>query len=165
MALGEALFHDTNLSLDRTQSCATCHDPDHAFTDPSTNDSGNVRSTSVGDDGVSLGDRNTPTALYSASTLEFTYGTHQRFNSPMEDYVGYIGGQFWDGRAATLEDQAGGPPLNPVEMNMPDRATVIARLRENASYEENFTELFGANIFDDIDYLNMFESYFKSDHL
>jgi cytochrome c peroxidase len=149
--LGETLFHDTNLSLDRTQSCATCHDPDHAFTDPSTNGSGNVRSASVGDDGVSLGDRNTPTAMYSASIPEFTYGTHQRFNSPREDYVGYIGGQFWDGRAATLEDQAGGPPLNPVEMNMPDKATVVARLRENVSYEESFTELFGANIFDDID--------------
>lgn len=24
--------------------------------------------------------------------------------------------QFWDGRAATLQDQAGGPPLNPIEM-------------------------------------------------
>ena len=149
--LGESLFHDTNLSLDRTQSCATCHDPDHAFTDPSTNDGGNVRAASLGDDGVSLGDRNTPTALYSASIPEFSFGTHRRFNSPQADYVGYIGGQFWDGRAATLEDQAGGPPLNPVEMNMPDKATVVARLRENTGYEEAFTELYGTNIFDDVD--------------
>ena len=149
--LGDALFHDTNLSLDRTQSCATCHDPDHAFTDPSTNGSGNVRSASLGDDGVSLGDRNTPTALYSASIPEFSFGTHRRFNSPQADYVGYIGGQFWDGRATALEDQAGGPPLNPVEMNMPDKATVVARLRENTRYEEAFSELYGSNIFDDID--------------
>ena len=149
--LGESLFHDTNLSLDRTQSCATCHDPDHAFTDPSTNDGGNVRAASLGDDGVSLGDRNTPTALYSASIPEFSFGTHRRFNSPQADYVGYIGGQFWDGRATTLEDQAGGPPLNPVEMNMPDKATVVARLRENTGYEEAFTELYGTNIFDDVD--------------
>ena len=32
-ALGEALFSDTNLSLDRTQSCATCHNPEHGFVD------------------------------------------------------------------------------------------------------------------------------------
>ena len=149
--LGDALFHDTNLSLERTQACSTCHDPDHAFTDPSTNGNGNVRSASIGDDGVSLGDRNTPTALYSASIPEFTYGTHQRFNSPQGDYTGYIGGQFWDGRAATLEDQAGGPPLNPIEMNLPDKATVVARLRENTDYEDAFTELYGTNIFDDVD--------------
>lgn len=149
--LGDALFHDTNLSLERTQACSTCHDPDHAFADPSINGNGDVRSASVGDDGVSLGDRNTPTALYSASIPEFTHGTHQRFNSPQGDYTGYIGGQFWDGRAAALEDQAGGPPLNPIEMNLPDKATAVARLRENTDYESAFTELYGTNIFDDID--------------
>ena len=33
-ALGEALFFDPNLSRNRTQSCATCHDPAYAFADP-----------------------------------------------------------------------------------------------------------------------------------
>ena len=33
MQLGEKLFSDQNLSLNRTQSCATCHDPDYAFID------------------------------------------------------------------------------------------------------------------------------------
>lgn len=37
--------------------------------------------------------------------------------------------QFWDGRATTLEEQAKGPILNPVEMAMPDAATVAERLR------------------------------------
>lgn len=37
----------------------------------------------------------------------------------------YIGGQFWDGRANSLEDQAKGPFLNPIEMNNPDKATVV----------------------------------------
>ena len=32
--LGEALFFDVNLSKNRTQSCASCHDPDHGFADP-----------------------------------------------------------------------------------------------------------------------------------
>jgi len=33
IALGRELFFDTSLSADRTVSCATCHQPDHAFTD------------------------------------------------------------------------------------------------------------------------------------
>ncbi|HEY5947136.1 MAG TPA: cytochrome-c peroxidase, partial [Kofleriaceae bacterium] len=32
--------------------------------------------------------------------------------------------QFWDGRAPTVEEQAKGPVLNPVEMAMPDPAYV-----------------------------------------
>lgn len=32
--LGARLFFDTNLSRHRTQSCATCHDPNFAFADP-----------------------------------------------------------------------------------------------------------------------------------
>ena len=32
--LGRALFFDPNLSKNRTQACATCHNPAHAFTDP-----------------------------------------------------------------------------------------------------------------------------------
>lgn len=63
--LGEQLFSEVDLSLNRTQSCATCHDPDRAFTDP--RDGGVGGAASLGDDGVSLGDRNTPTARRSAS--------------------------------------------------------------------------------------------------
>ena len=37
--------------------------------------------------------------------------------------------QFWDGRAPTVEEQAKGPILNPVEMGMPSGAAVITRLR------------------------------------
>ena len=32
--LGEALFFETDLSLNRTQSCASCHDPNAGFADP-----------------------------------------------------------------------------------------------------------------------------------
>ncbi len=62
--LGEALFFDVNLSKDRTQACATCHAPDHAFTDPRETTAG--RAASLGDDGTSLGDRNAPTAAYAS---------------------------------------------------------------------------------------------------
>ena len=62
-ALGEVLFSDVNLSLNRSQSCATCHDPEHAFIDPRDNGVGGA--VSSGDDGVSLGDRNAPSAAYA----------------------------------------------------------------------------------------------------
>jgi cytochrome c peroxidase len=133
-ALGEALFFDVNLSANRTQSCASCHDPDHAFADPRG-------MASPGDDGTSLGDRNAPTAMYAALTPQFHF----------DEKIGWRGGQFHDGRAATLEDQAGGPPLNPIEMGMPDKASVVARLRENAGYEADFPAQFGADIWDDVD--------------
>ena len=56
---------------------------------------------------------------------------------------------FWDGREPDLEGQAGGPPLNPIEMGMPDRASVVVRLRENPDYVTSMTELFGPQVFDD----------------
>ena len=135
-ALGEALFFDTDLSMNRTQACATCHNPDFAFTDPRETEAG--KAVSLGDDGVSLGDRNTPTATYARFSPVF----HRA-----EDGA-YLGGLFLDGREPDLEGQAGGPPLNPIEMGMPDKASVVARLRENAAYVESFEALFGADIFD-----------------
>ena len=131
-ALGERLFFDVNLSANRTQACATCHDPDTAFADPRG-------MASPGDDGVSLGDRNAPTAMYAALTPAF----HQA------EEGAWFGGQFLDGRAATLEDQAAGPPLNPIEMGMNDEAAVVARLTEDPVYVAAFPALFGDGVLDD----------------
>ncbi len=148
--LGEALFHDPNLSLNRTMACATCHDPERAFTDGRLDDQGRVRPASLGDDGVSLGDRNAPTAAYAQLTPEFAYGARARHNKQNQHklYEGALGGLFWDGRALELEAQAGGPPLNLLEMGMPDEAAVVARLLENEDYERAFVDLYGADIFD-----------------
>eukprot|EP00764_Aduncisulcus_paluster_P003744 gnl/Carplike_NY0171/15889_a23918_152.p1 GENE.gnl/Carplike_NY0171/15889_a23918_152~~gnl/Carplike_NY0171/15889_a23918_152.p1 ORF type:complete len:134 (-),score=4.95 gnl/Carplike_NY0171/15889_a23918_152:18-419(-) len=66
--LGQQLFFDTNLSSNRTQSCATCHAPSHAFVDP--RDNGVNGAYSLGDDGHSLGDRNAPTAAYAMFSPE-----------------------------------------------------------------------------------------------
>lgn len=145
-ALGEALFRDVNLSANRTQSCATCHNPEHAFIDDRADASGRVSATSLGDDGLSRGDRNTPTAMYAAFTPAFNFTSHPRFNSQQPNYEGYIGGQFMDGRQLDLAGQASEPPLNPVEMGMQDKAGVVERLRENSLYEVAFTKLFGRDI-------------------
>ncbi|MCB1874882.1 MAG: hypothetical protein KDH88_02810 [Chromatiales bacterium] len=136
-ALGRALYFDTNLSLNRTQSCATCHAPEAAFTDPRDNGVGGA--VSLGDDGKSLGDRNAPTAAYARFSPKF----HRNAKG------NYVGGQFLDGREADLQGQAGGPPLNPLEMGMPSEAAVVARLQENPVYAGVLKQLYGADIFDD----------------
>lgn len=138
--LGEALFFDVNLSRDRTQSCATCHAPDFGLVDPREGPAG--RAVSVGDNGTSLGDRNAPTAGYAAYAPPF--GKAKRAGL-------WRGGLFWDGRAGSLEEQAGGPPLNPLEMGMPDKAAVVARLKENPAYQEAMRWLYGAGVFDKTD--------------
>lgn len=71
--------------------------------------------TSPGDAGE-LGGRNSPTVLNAA----FHFA------------------QFWDGRAKDVEEQAGGPILNPVEMSMPDQAFVLKRLSEIKGYQPLF---------------------------
>jgi cytochrome c peroxidase len=58
----------------------------------------------------------------------------------------YIGGQFWNGRGATLAEQAMGPPLNPLEMAMPGRSAVVSRLKENPVYVPQFFSLFGIDL-------------------
>jgi len=50
--------------------------------------------------------------------------------------------QFWDGRAPNVEEQAKGPILNPVEMAMPDAASVEAVLQGVPAYVRAFAEAF-----------------------
>jgi cytochrome c peroxidase len=66
------------------------------------------------------GDRNSPT-VYNAS-LHFR--------------------QFWDGRAADVEEQATGPVMNPVEMAMPDEKRVVETLASMPEYVELFKKAF-----------------------
>lgn len=76
-------------------------------------------STSPGDAGKN-GDRNSPTVLNAA--------LHTK--------------QFWDGRAADVEQQAGMPVLNPVEMEIPNEAFLMARLSKNDQYKQLFAAAF-----------------------
>lgn len=145
--LGALLFNDVNLSFNRQQSCATCHNPQHGFADNRKDALNQLRPTSLGTDQTSLGGRNAPTATYAQFAPKFGWQKHARFNSQQPDYEGYVGGQFHDGRADDLAAQAGGPPTNPVEMQMPSQQEVVKRLQENPVYVANFKLLFGKNIF------------------
>ncbi|EEY3521795.1 TPA: cytochrome-c peroxidase [Escherichia coli] len=50
--------------------------------------------------------------------------------------------QFWDGRAATLQDQAGGPPLNPIEMASKSWDEIIAKLEQDPVLKAKFLEVY-----------------------
>jgi len=63
-------------------------------------------------------------------------------NSPTVYNAGNHVAQFWDGRAGTLEDQAKGPILNPVEMAMKDEASVVEVLESIPGYEDAFKKAF-----------------------
>jgi cytochrome c peroxidase len=134
--LGRQLFFDTSLSSPPGQSCATCHAPEQAFTDPDQR-----QPTSNGVNPNLFGSRNSPTAMYAAFSPAFHFDETEGL---------YVGGQFLDGRAATLEEQAKQPFLNPLEMANPDRRSVVESVRK-APYARLFKRVFGATSLDDVD--------------
>ena len=50
--------------------------------------------------------------------------------------------QFWDGRAATLAEQAGGPPLNPVEMGCKSFDEIVDRLSRDKAFVRKFNAVY-----------------------
>ncbi|OQK18148.1 cytochrome-c peroxidase [Methyloprofundus sedimenti] len=131
--LGKQLFFDTNLSNPPGQSCASCHDPKHGFIDSTVS-----TPTSEGVTAGRFGSRNTPTAMYMAFSPKFHYDEEEEL---------YIGGQFLDGRAATLEEQAQMPFLNHLEMANTNKQMVVDKVR-SANYSKLFKRVFGKHGFD-----------------
>tara|TARA_R110002049_G_scaffold263192_3_gene439384 strand:+ start:393 stop:1451 length:1059 start_codon:yes stop_codon:yes gene_type:complete len=108
VALGKKLFFDTILSSNGTQACASCHNPQNAFTDSTP--------TSDGIDGI-FGTRNAMPLF----NLAWNYG--ERFN--------------WDGKALSLERQVEEPVENPIELHS-DWDNVVSRLQMHPEYPELF---------------------------
>src|SRR5512146_535033 len=65
-------------------------------------------------------------------------------NAPTVFNAAFLSVQFWDGRAATLEDQAKGPPANPIEMGMKGLTEVIYRIQRIPGYRPYFEQAFGS---------------------
>lgn len=63
-------------------------------------------------------------------------------NAPTVYNAGALATQFWDGRAPTLEEQAKGPILNPIEMAMKDEQSVVDLLKSMEGYEKAFEAAF-----------------------
>ncbi|MFZ1983640.1 MAG: cytochrome c peroxidase [Desulfatitalea sp.] len=144
--LGKIMYQDKDFSYNSTQSCLTCHHHTSGFADPDNSRDPYVSVVSVGADGVSRGGRNAPSAAYAG------YSPSLHWDGVLG---GYVGGMFWDGRATglilddPLAEQAQGPPLNPVEMNMPDAASVVQVVRD-ASYANLFRQVFGVDALLDV---------------
>lgn len=82
---------------------------------------------------------------FGVDNLPFSPGDEGKLggrNSPTTLNAAYHATQFWDGRAKDVEEQAGGPILNPVEMNMPNEKTVEDRLSKVVYYPEMFKKAF-----------------------
>ncbi|KFE60881.1 cytochrome-c peroxidase [Hyalangium minutum] len=72
-------------------------------------------------------------------------------NSPTVLNAMFNASQFWDGRAATLEDQAKLPILNPIEMGMPSPEAVVTKVRAIPEYAAEFQKVFGREVnYDDL---------------
>ena len=114
--LGQQLFFDPILSLDRSISCASCH---------------------ILKDG---GDDNIPTAIgYKGRKNPY------HLNSPTVLNAALAKAQFWDGRAKDVEEQAKGPIQSHVEMNL-KKDEAVKRIKANKHYKEQFEKIFSDGV-------------------
>lgn len=120
IALGRRLFYDPILSADSTQSCSSCHMAFDAFSD------NNQFSTGITG---AMGTRN------SMPIFNAAWNYDEKF--------------FWDGRAHSLEDQALGPVVNPIEMNNTWQ-NAVAALQNHPDYPGLFNDAFGTTTIDSV---------------
>lgn len=111
VSLGKALFFERRLSSEGTIACASCHLPQRSFSDAPNQVSRGV--------GGALGQRNAPTLIN----------------------VAYRTSLFWDGRAATLEDQARNAFMHSAEMDADTIA--VATLLRSQEYKGRWVDAFG----------------------
>ena len=87
-------------------------------------------------------------STFGVDNLPFSKGDNGGFgtrNSPTVFNAALHSMQFWDGRAKDVEEQAGGPITNPVEMAMPNKALVEKRLKGMPEYVTMFKAAFPAD--------------------
>jgi cytochrome c peroxidase len=131
--LGRLLFFDPILSDDNTLSCAHCHHPHLGFSD------GQPRSRGRG--GAGAGRERT-------GGIELTRGAPSLWNTV------YNHRQFWDGRAAHLEEQARMVITTPEEVNA-DPAELVRELKAIPEYRALFDKAFGGKDGESITFKNV----------
>lgn len=166
--LGRLVFFDASLSSSGRLSCASCHDPRHAYAAP-----GDQPVMRGGPHLSREGSRAVPSLMYLERQPSFGIGpdNEERENADLAQLATLArdtprvqktaaqaskaannmvpqGGLFWDGRADTLQQQALLPLLDSHEMNGGTLITVADKLRR-AFYAERFAQLFGDSVFAD----------------
>ena len=126
IALGRVLFYDVDLSKNRTISCASCHKQEYAFSD---------------------------TAKFSKGFLGGLTGRNSMGLNHIRFHKAIV--MFWDGRAASVEDQVTRPIRDAVEMGMSAANTnnkqwdtIVKRLSVKSFYPQLFKNAFGTTIID-----------------
>lgn len=131
--LGKLLFFDPILSDDNTLSCAHCHHPHLGFSD------GQPRSRGRGGKGA---------GRERTGGIELTRGAPSLWNTV------YSHRQFWDGRAAHLEEQARMVITTPEEVNA-DPAELVRELKAIPEYRAMFDKAFGGTDGESITFKNV----------
>jgi cytochrome c peroxidase len=137
--VGQAMFFDKSLSGSGKLSCASCHDPDHAYAP--AND---LAVQPGGKDMKLSGTRAVPSLRYK----DFVPPYADLLDNP--DGVsapGPGGGYTQDGRAPSRAEQAEIPLLSANEMANKSGEAVVAKIRVS-SYADLFRQAFGGDIFD-----------------
>jgi cytochrome c peroxidase len=140
--VGKALLYDKQLSVNRNEACAFCHLPEAGFTGP-------------------VPELNRTTGIYPGSVrTRFGFRKPQSQGyAPLSPVLhvdaareNLVGGNFWDMRATgqrlgnPAAEQAEMPPVNPVEMGLPDAACAVYRASQRP-YGAAFKTIWGAQAF------------------
>jgi cytochrome c peroxidase len=140
--IGKALMYDKALSVNRNEACAFCHMPETGFTGP-VSELNRTTGAYPGSVRTRFSNRKPQSHAYAALAPVLHYNPGQG---------DLVGGNFWDMRATgrrlgnAAAEQAEGPPINPVEMGLPDIACAVFRASKRP-YRAVFEKLWGPQAF------------------
>jgi len=145
--VGQRIYFDRNLSLNRNQACVSCHSPEWGWTAPDP-DFTSPNGPSQGSIAGQFGGRRAMSAAYASPAPPLH--TH---DGPGPNPVNFRGGNFWDGRATGLgpselspvAEQSQKPFTNVKEMALRDEACVVYRVSVS-TYAERYVRAFGEGI-------------------
>ena len=140
--LGKAMLYDKQLSVNRNEACAFCHTPETGFTGP-VSELNETTGAYPGSVRTRFSNRKPQTHSYAALSPVLHYNPGQG---------DLVGGNFWDMRATgrrlgnPAAEQAEGPPIDPVEMGLPDSACAVYRASQRP-YRGLFEVVWGSQAF------------------
>lgn len=140
--LGKLAFFDPTLSASGRQSCASCHDPAHAYGPPN-----GLAVQMGGPELKDAGTRAVPSLRYLRRTPIWFKAMQTNLRERLTDADNVpTGGFTWDGRFNTMAEQARAPLLAANEMANASKAEVVRRLAASPN-AVRFREALGADIF------------------
>ncbi len=129
--LGRYLFYDSILSRNYNLSCGSCHNQVFSFSDSD-------KKFSIGSNG-NITKRNAPPL--------FNLAWYEAF--------------FWDGRAATIEEQVFHPVRDTNELNL-DWKTATERINQSKFYRKFFTKVYGRKNIDSVLISNAISQFLRT---